>query len=103
MFDFRSPSITAATPEAQMAQLVDYINQLLEALGFAFEEASRGEVSVTDAQLEQIKRRLDASALSISDVVGSYAFKQAVSSQSVPDFKVNYDTGNLEYYFREGD
>lgn len=107
---FPFPRVTGSTSEQQIASLVDYLIQFKETLEFAL-----GNITIENLSPELINKlnelgadiqknkddkeeefaQLTGSTLTISDVVTSNQFKEAVKGQVA--IKVNYDTGHLEY------
>ena len=114
MFDMLPfPSVTAKTPEGQVAELTNYLIQFKETLEFILGNISADNLSQeliqklndlgadvvkdTEEQNEQLSQIANKS-LTVSDVINSEGFKTSVQSQiSKIKFSVNIDTGNLEY------
>ena len=107
------PSITAKTPEEQVAELTNYLIQFKETLEFIL-----ANISVENLSQELIQRLNDLGAdivkdteereeqlsqianrgLTVSDVINSETFKTSVKSElSNIKFTVNMSTGYLEY------
>lgn len=113
------PRITEATPEKQVAELVNYLIQFKETLEFALMNISTENLSPdlvnklnelganiqrSDETREEALAQLTVgSTLTISDVVESNSFKEAVNSQvsNSMKFNVNLETGHLEYTMSE--
>ena len=107
------PNIMAANIEELVTQTNNYLMQLKETLEFALTNISTENLSSEltdklnvlgadieksiedrDDQIQQVSNQ----ALSVSDVLNSSAFNIAVEGKiSKLKFKVNFDTGNLEY------
>lgn len=112
MFPF--PRITGDTPEAQIVELVNYLVQFKETLEFALTNISTENLSPElsnklrdmgvnierstaekETELAQIKGR---GGVTVSDVINSPTFNTAIMSEtSKIQFKVNMETGHLEY------
>ena len=112
MFPF--PRVVGDTSEQQISELVNYLIQFKETLEFALANISTENLS-TDlvnklnelgADIEQSKANREEevtqlsqnTTLTISDVVNSAIFENAVKGEvSALTFSVNFETGNLEY------
>lgn len=108
---FPFPRVTGNTSEQQIAHLVDYLIQFKETLEFALGNITTENLSPElinklnelgadiqknkDDKEEEFAQLTGGSTLTISDVVTSNQFKEAVKGQMA--IKVNYDTGHLEY------
>lgn len=111
------PNVNGATPEEQVAQINDFLIQFKEALEFILSNISvenlsqdlvdklnklgadiEQSVEDRDDQIQQVSNQ----AITVSDVINSPSFGEAVKSEvsskvSNIKFTVNFDTGNLEY------
>ena len=105
------PHFTAITPEEQLAQVQDYLFQLIEELEFALNNLSADNLSQelldrlnslgagiedTKNESEEKLQQVTNKTITVSDVINLNAFESAVSNM-MPSFTVNYETGNLEY------
>ena len=107
------PSVTAKTPEEQVAELTNYLIQFKETLEFILgnisvenlskdlidklNELGAGISSNVEEQAEQLSQ-IANKTLTVSDVINSEVFKTAVQSEvGKIEFSVNMETGNLEY------
>ena len=113
MFSF--PRINGNAPEKQqISELVSYLIQFKETLEFALmnisdENLSAGLVKKLNALGADIAKsnevredevaQVSSQALTVSDVVNSELFKEAVLSAGgyYTEFNVNFETGQLEY------
>ena len=112
MFPF--PRVTGETSEKQIAELVDYLIQFKETLEFALANISTENLSAdlvnklnelgADIEQSKVNREEEITQLSqnttltVSDVVNSPIFENAVKGEIANiKFSVNFDTGNLEY------
>lgn len=112
MFPF--PRIVGKTNEEQIAQLVDYLVQFKETLEFALNNITTENLSPElinklnelgagiqqsnndrEEEIAQLSGVKSGNNLTISDVIQSSQFKDALNKQMT--IKVNYDTGHLEY------
>lgn len=94
------PNITSDKPEEQIKQLIDYLNQFKEDLEFILSAMQDNSIPVK--QIEDTVNQVAYSTLSISEVVGSYAFKQAVL-ENAPEIVINRENGHLEYKNKGGE
>lgn len=110
MFPF--PRITGNTPEEKISSIVDYIVQFKEDLEFAF-----GNITVDNLSPDLIEKlnslgadiqkskeesteelsQMAVNTLTISDVVTSKQFDDAISKKMTGRFNINFETGHLEY------
>lgn len=114
------PRITEQTPEKQVAELINYLIQFKETLEFALMNISAENLSPdlinrlnelgadiqrsNEAREEELAQLTVGSTLTISDVVSSNSFKEAVKSEvkkHTLSFNVNMETGHLEYAVSE--
>ena len=107
------PRITEKTAEGQVSELVSYITQLKESLEFILSNISVDNLSPelverlqslgTDIEKSNENRdeavtQIAARSISISDVINSDLFEDAVKDISADvKFSVNFTTGYLEY------
>lgn len=107
------PNFNGKEPEEKIVQITNYLVQFKETLEFILANISTDNLSqdlvnklnTLGADLEKsIEDRDDhiqqvsAKALTVSDVINSYAFKLALKNNKANvKFNVNFDTGNLEY------
>lgn len=108
------PRITETTAEKQVGELVNYLIQFKETLEFALINISTENLSPdlvnklnelgadikksNETREEELAQLTTGSTLTISDVVSSNTFKEAVKSEvSGITFNVNFETGHLEY------
>ena len=113
------PSITAKTPEEQIAELTSYLIQFKETLEFLLANISvenlsqelvqelndlgAGIASNVEEQENQLSQ-IASKTITVSDVINSEAYKASVKSEvSKTKFSVNFETGELEYTFDEED
>lgn len=113
---FPFPRKIGNTSEQQIDNLVDYLIQFKETLEFVLGNITTDNLSpelinklnelgadiqkTKDDKEEEFAQLTGGSTLTISDVVTSNQFKEAVKGQVA--LKVNYDTGHLEYGTEEG-
>lgn len=113
------PSVTQGNPEKQIAELTSYLIQFKEALEFILTNISVDNLSsdlveklnTLGADIERSNEyreeeisQIASRSLTVSDVVNSEVFEKAVTDISGDvEFTVNFDTGNLEYTYEEGD
>jgi hypothetical protein len=108
------PRITETTPEKQVAELVNYLIQFKETLEFVLMNISTenlspelvnklnemgADIEKSNKAREEELAQITVGTLTISDVVESNAFSEAVKdvmSRSMK-FNVNLETGHLEY------
>lgn len=102
------PHITATKPEEQLAQVKDYLFQFKEELEFVLSNINTDNLSQElvdklnslgadlEKEIEERDEQFQQSVLTVSDVINSPAFKAELTS-AIPTFKVNFQTGNLEY------
>lgn len=103
--------ITATRTDEQMAQVRDYLFQLKEELEFILSNLSEENLSqelldkleTLGADIEKDKEDKDEqfqqmrnNAVTVSDVLNSPTFLLELK-KAIPTFKVNYETGQLEY------
>lgn len=110
------PNITSKDAEGLAGQVNNYLIQFKETLEFLLTNISTDNLSpdlvarLNDlgAEIEKAKEETDeqigqmsggGSSLTISDVINSNTFKQAVKNEASLNVKlsVNFDTGHLEY------
>lgn len=107
------PNFNGKEPDEKIVQITNYLVQFKETLEFILTNISTDNLSqdlvnqlnTLGADLEKsIEDRDDhiqqvsAKALTVSDVINSYAFKLALQQNKAKvQFNVNFDTGNLEY------
>ena len=112
MFDVLPfPNIVGRTPEEQIEQMNSYLIQLKETLEFVLMDISvdnlsdelRKTLEGLGANMESAKKEQDEvnqqivkRALTVDDVTSSAAFERAIM-EKMPVFKVNMETGCLEY------
>lgn len=102
------PHITATKPEEQLAQVKDYLFQFKEELEFVLSNINTDNLSQElvdklnslgadlEKEIEDRDEQFQQSVLTVSDVINSPAFRAELAS-AIPTFKVNFQTGNLEY------
>lgn len=102
------PHITATKPEEQLVQLRDYLFQFKEELEFILSNIDADNLSQelvdklnnlgadVKKEMEDRDEQYQQSVLTVSDVLNSPTFKTELKS-AIPTFKVNFQTGNLEY------
>ena len=102
------PHITATKPEEQLSQVKDYLFQFKEELEFVLSNISADNLSQDlvdklnslgadiEKEIEERDEQIQQSRLTVSDVINSPLFDFALESK-IPTFKINFQTGNLEY------
>lgn len=104
------PMIVGKTPEERISDVINYLIQFKETLEFILTNISTDNLSnelvsklnslglqieKNNQNIEEQMQRGTGKTLTVSDVINSDAFKEAIE-QSV-EFTVNYETGELEY------
>ena len=112
MFDMLPfPNInTSKAPEEQLIELTHYLIQFKETLEFilaniSFDNLSQdmidelnslgAEIKKNNANQEEQIQQVSQKTLTVSDVINSDAFKEALTNEYT--FTVNFDTGTLDY------
>lgn len=95
------PNITAQDAETQIKQLIDYLAQFKEDLEFILSALQDGEALSAKTIEEVTQARATDPNITVQDVIGSYAFKNAINTAK----ELRYDeaTGDVIYSFEEGD
>lgn len=97
------PNMTAKDAEERSKQTIDYLIQLREELVFILDSIVTGEYGKVTTQTEKAEimeslSNVADSGLTVAEVINSAAFKAALNGMIEKlEFKVNFDTGNLEY------
>ena len=108
------PRIMGDTPENQIGELINYLVQFKETLEFALMNISTENLSPdlvnklnelgADIERNQTERESElaqishGNSLTIFDVINSEAFETSIKNEvSNIKFKVNFETGHLEY------
>lgn len=108
------PRITGDTPEKQISELLSYLIQFKETLEFALMNISQENLSPdlvaklndlganiqqsNSEKEDEIAQIMKNNTLTVSDVVNSDVFKEAVDNEiNGIQFVVNFNTGCLEY------
>ena len=113
------PSITKGNPETQIAELTNYLIQFKETLEFVLTNISvdnlsadlveklntlGADVEKSNGYREEELSQIASRSITVSDVVNSEVFEEAVKDISGDiKFTVNFTSGNLEYTYEEGD
>lgn len=90
------PNITSSDPQGQIKQLIDYLGQFKEDLEFILSDTQNSK-TVSANVAEEAVQRVVSTTVDIREIVGSYAFKQAVAD-NIPQLYINRENGHLEGY-----